>query len=845
MGKHVKSLISILIAVVMICSVSAVVSAQELVDSGEMKYDNSILYTWEYYDNDVLKIYPRRDQAYIYKDELSSYVQDHFTSDTTVVYDFTYTDINYIIYNQIYLSGYDTPAKNIIISGIDNKIVNIFYFRNFSNLESVYFESEISLKKVEIENCGITSVDIFENASIEYLNVDECHELATVNVPDYVSKFEIRDCYSVSSLNIHENLESITAYNLSNLYMDSFNIPSALKQLDFMQINIKSIYVPNTCGIFAVDSSTLETATIEPGRTALNNSMFSGCENLTSVNIPDSVTRIEDLAFASCTSLTDISIPNSVNHIGLAAFSGSGIESVRIPNSVSTIHYGSFSGCRNLTTMVIPDTVTKIDDQAFSYNDYNSLEDVYFEGSRAQWENISITHVRNMDDPYDSVGPSSKTIYEVFEGVNVHFVGEMIETQSEDYTGPVGSTAEFTVVANGDGLKYQWQVLKNGVWTNCSINDGAKTATLTLEAKESRNGCIYHCVVTDKNGNSQTSNEVTLTVVTPLAITTQPEDYSGPVGDYAVFNVSAEGEGLKYQWQVLKNGTWTNCSKNDGAKTATFTQEIKDSRNGNVYQCVITDKNGDTVTTDEVTLTVKSSLSIVEQPTNFSGSVGNTAKFIVEAQGDGLKYQWQMLKKGTWTNCSINDGARTNTLSLEIKESRNGCIYHCIVTDKTGATVTSDEVTLTVCNELYIAAEPESQFAVSGQNASFTVEAEGDGVKYQWQYKKNGEWVNCSLNDGARTNTLTQAASASRDGREYHCVITDKYGNVATTRSVYLYIVSEDSLVPVSNSSTADSTVIEIEEAVEASEETVDVVEPEVVEVIDTVEESVETESVA
>ena len=844
MGKHVKSLISVLLAIVMICSMSAVVSAQEgPVDSGEHKYNDSILYTWEYYDNDVLKIYPRRDQAYIYKDELSSYVQDHFTSDTTVVYDFTYTDINYIFYNQLYLSGYDTPAKNIIISGINNKITDMFYFRNFSNLESVYFESEISLKKVEIENCGITSVDIFENASIEYLHVDECHELATVNVPDYVSKFEISVCNSLSSVNIHENLNSLTVNGSSNLHMDSFNIPSSLKTTNFYYVDIKSIYIPNTCETCSFSDCKLETATIEPGRTEITDCMFMQCENLTSVNIPQGVTKIGDLAFASCDSLTSIALPDSVNYIGLAAFSGSGIETINIPYGVSSIYYATFSSCHNLSSITIPDTVTEIEDSAFRRCEL--LENVYFGGTRAQWENITLKHVRNMDDPYGTLEHSSKTIYEVFEGVNVHFAGEMIETQPEDYTGPAGSTAEFTVVANGDGLKYQWQLLKNGVWTNCSINDGARTPTLTLEAKQSRNGCIYHCVVTDKNGNSQTSNEVTLTVVTPLAITTQPEDYSGPVGDYAVFNVSAEGEGLKYQWQVLKNGTWTNCSKNDGAKTATFTQEIKDSRNGNVYQCVITDKYGDTVTTDEVTLTVKASLSIVEQPTNFSGSVGNTAKFIVEAQGEGLKYQWQVLKNGTWTNCSINDGARTNTLSLEIKESRNGCVYHCIVTDKTGATVTSDEVTLTVCNELYIAAEPESQFAVSGQNASFTVEAEGDGVKYQWQYKKKGEWVNCSLNDGARTNTLTQAASASRDGREYHCVITDKYGNVATTRSVYLYIVSEDSLVPLSNSSTADSTVIEAEEAVEVSEGTVDVVEPEVVEVIDTIEESVETESVA
>jgi hypothetical protein len=43
---------------------------------------------------------------------------------------------------------------------------------------------------------------------------------------------------------------------------------------------------------------------------------------LTSVSIPDSVTKIGDRAFAGCTSLTSISIPDSVTSIGDSAFDG-------------------------------------------------------------------------------------------------------------------------------------------------------------------------------------------------------------------------------------------------------------------------------------------------------------------------------------------------------------------------------------------------------------------------------------------------------------------------------------------------------------------------------------------
>ena len=47
---------------------------------------------------------------------------------------------------------------------------------------------------------------------------------------------------------------------------------------------------------------------------------FAQCENLTSVNIPNSVTSIGGGAFSGCTSLTNVTIPNSVTNIDYEAF---------------------------------------------------------------------------------------------------------------------------------------------------------------------------------------------------------------------------------------------------------------------------------------------------------------------------------------------------------------------------------------------------------------------------------------------------------------------------------------------------------------------------------------------
>ncbi|MBR4948288.1 MAG: hypothetical protein IKZ29_07015 [Clostridiales bacterium] len=363
-----------------------------------------------------------------------------------------------------------------------------------------------------------------------------------------------------------------------------------------------------------------------------------------------------------------------------------------------------------------------------------------------------------------------------------------ISTFAQDYTGPAGSTCTFNIGAYGADLKYQWQVYKNGSWSNCSVNDGAKTPTLSLEVKASRNGTKYHCVITDKYNYSVVSNEVTLNVVTPLSITSQPVDFSCQTGETAVFSVGASGDGLKYQWQVLKNGSWSNCSVNDGAKTPTLTLEAKASRNGTLYHCVVTDSRGNSATTISVALIVATPLSITSQPSDYSGPDGSNAVFTVAAKGDGLKYQWQVLKNGAWTNCSVNDGAKTATLTLEAKSSRNGTVYHCIITDSHKESITTNEVTLTINTPLKIVTEPSNCTCSVGEYAEFNVAAEGDGLKYQWQIFKNGTWTNCSVNDGAKTSTLRLLGKTTRNGTVYRCLITDAHQETIATQTVVMLV---------------------------------------------------------
>ena len=85
----------------------------------------------------------------------------------------------------------------------------------------------------------------------------------------------------------------------------------------------------------------------------LSNS-FSGCDGLTSITIPNSVTFIWDNAFKGCKGLTSITIPNSVIYIGDYVFYGcTGLTSITIGKSVTSIGYSAFDRCINLKSVTM------------------------------------------------------------------------------------------------------------------------------------------------------------------------------------------------------------------------------------------------------------------------------------------------------------------------------------------------------------------------------------------------------------------------------------------------------------------------------------------------------------
>jgi hypothetical protein len=131
--------------------------------------------------------------------------------------------------------------------------------------------------------------------------------------------------------------------------------------------------------------SYMTSATIGTNVTTIGDSAFSFCP-LTSVTIPNNVTSMGLRVFQGCNSLTNVTIGNGVTGIGdYAFFSCFGLTSIKIPNAVTNIGSDAFGLCGSLTSVTIPESVTRLGGGAFGY--CNALTNITLPSSLTSIEN--------------------------------------------------------------------------------------------------------------------------------------------------------------------------------------------------------------------------------------------------------------------------------------------------------------------------------------------------------------------------------------------------------------------------------------------------------------------------
>jgi hypothetical protein len=150
----------------------------------------------------------------------------------------------------------------------------------------------------------------------------------------------------------------------------------------------------------------------------------------------------------------------------------------------------------------------------------------------------------------------------------------------------VGQTATFTVTSNGDTLSYQWS--KNG--SNIAGATNASYTTGTLTAGD--NGNNYSCHIYNSTGSIDVSSSLQIVAAGVPTITTQPQDYSGFVGDIVELDIVATGA-TSWQWQRSSTlgGTYTNLTEG-AVYVGTTTATLTDSGAIGYFRCVVSNSYG-------------------------------------------------------------------------------------------------------------------------------------------------------------------------------------------------------------------------------------------------------------
>lgn len=207
-------------------------------------------------------------------------------------------------------------------------------------------------------------------------------------------------------------------------------------------------------------------------------------------------------------------------------------------------------------------------------------------------------------------------------------------------------------------------------------------------------------------------------------------------------------------------------------------------------------------------------ITITQQPQDDTVSVGDTAKFTVNAGGTNLTYQWQLSSNNgvTWEN-SAAKGNRTASVSFPVTNYSYKLIYRCVIADAFGNSIVSD-----ICRvlkkadytELQIINQPSDTEAAVGDTAKFAVNAIGTDLTYQWQLSSNNgvSWEN-SAAKGNRSVSVSFPVTGYSYKLIYRCVITDALGN--RIESDTCRIIEKKNYIPLQITKQPENTEVKID----------------------------------
>lgn len=305
-----KRIISILLALVILISISAVSASAGLVEN----------------------------RTYYYKDFSYHYIND----------------------NQIGVDGYSGTASKVTIpSEIDGHKVTTICGAEID--EGDVYGSFSHNKYIE----EVIIPDTVKEIGMFCFN--ECSNLKKVkfgkNVKE-IAMWAFLDCKSLKTINIPEAMTDFDSQAFAGTNISKIRLTKNIKNAGFSWFNIKSITVSKKNKYFTAKDGVL----YNKKKSSLV--YYPNAKNKKTFKIPNKVQNIKKWAFDNTTKLKKVVLPKNLKLIESSAFCETKITEIKFTGKKKVeLQKYAFWDCRKLKSITIPKNVTKIGKQAFGFYD--------------------------------------------------------------------------------------------------------------------------------------------------------------------------------------------------------------------------------------------------------------------------------------------------------------------------------------------------------------------------------------------------------------------------------------------------------------------------------------------
>ncbi|RXQ96784.1 T9SS type B sorting domain-containing protein [Ancylomarina salipaludis] len=295
------------------------------------------------------------------------------------------------------------------------------------------------------------------------------------------------------------------------------------------------------------------------------------------------------------------------------------------------------------------------------------------------------------------------------------------------------------------------------IWTKDGGALVGTTNTYTIDGSSTSQTGLYKVVVNDGCMTKSISSFVNVLKDVALS-TSSPLTSNLCEGENLSLHVTGSGDNLSYNWY-----------KTTDPATSLSTSETLDISNvfevnSGIYRCDLTSASGCNTDFIEFTVNVRKHATVNNPIDDFICEGTGNASFNIIATGNGtIVYQW-------YENDVLIPAATTSTLSVASLLANDGNSYHCVVNGDFCDEAVSEKAILTVGENVTITNQPDDISIDENGSATFTVNATGTGLSYQWF--ENGVSMG-STPASAQTKILSlTSVPLAHSGYEYKCVVS-------------------------------------------------------------------------